>query len=147
MNIKIIEYILKAVKNITEICNKVVDSSDPQKYAEGVKALNQNVDDTYAKMRDLVAQDETLSAAEKIEKLEKIAKSQQAALRACGEDIRYNRENVAKVVAEVFVALATCGVSCIPKVIKGRKKICVTTSDDLLIESDVPIEYIEESKE
>ncbi len=146
MNIKIIEYIVQAVKNISEICNKVVDASDPKKYAEGVNALNENVDETYAKMRELITQDDTLTATEKVEKLEKLAESQQAALRACKDDIKDNREHIAKIVTEVFAALATCGVSCIPKVIKGCKKACVAMPDDVLIESDIPIDYIEEAK-
>ena len=143
MSLKIIEYILQAIKNITEVCNKVVDSSDPKKHAEGVHALNQNVDETYAKMRELIANDETLSASEKVEKLDKLALSQQAAIKACGEEIRNNRAHVAKIVTEVFAALATCGVSCIPKVIGGRKKVLVGASDDVLIESDIPVDFIE----
>ena len=143
MNIKFIEYILQAIKNITEVCNKVVDSSDPKKYAEGVHALNQNVEDTYAKMRELIANDDSLSASEKVERLEKLANSQQAALKACGEEIKNNRAHVAKIVTEVFAALATCGVSCIPKVIGGRKKVLVGASDDVMIESDIPVDYIE----
>lgn len=143
MSLKIIEYILQAIKNITEVCNKVVDSSDPKKHAEGVHALNQNVEDTYAKMRELIANDDSLSASEKVEKLEKLANSQQAALKACGEEIRNNRAHVAKIVTEVFAALATCGVSCIPKVIGGRKKVLVGASDDVLIESDIPVDFIE----
>ena len=143
MNIKFIEYILKAVKNITEICNKVIDASDPQKYAEGVHALNQNVDETYARMRELISNDDTLSASEKVEKLDKLAKSQQAAIKACGEEIRDNRAHIAKIVTEVFAALATCGVSCIPRVINGNKNVVVSTANDVLIESDIPVDYIE----
>lgn len=78
-----------------------------------------------------------------MEKLEKLANSQQAALKACGEEIRNNRAHVAKIVTEVFAALATCGVSCIPKVIGGRKKVLVGASDDVLIESDIPVDFIE----
>ena len=143
MNIKLIEYIAQAVKNITDISNKVVDSSDPKKYAEGVSALNQNIDETYAKMRELISNDDTLSATEKFEKLDKLAKSQQAALAACGEEIRNNRAHIAKIVTEVFAALATCGVSCVPKMIGGRKKVVVASANDLVVESDIPVDYIE----
>lgn len=143
MNVKIIEYILQAAKNIIEVCNKVVDASDPKKYAEGVHSLNKNVEETYAKMRELITTDNKLSASEKVEKLEKLANSQQAALKACGEEIKDNRAHTAKIVAEVFAALATCGISCIPKVIGGRKKVIVASPDDAVIESDIPVDYIE----
>ena len=145
VNIKFIEYILKAVKNITEICNKVVDASDPKKYAEGVHALNQNVDETYAKMRELIANDETLSASEKVEKLDKLALSQQAAIKACGEEIKDNRAHIAKIVTEVFAALATCGVSYVPKMIDGCKKVVLRSSNDVIVESEIPVDYIEAS--
>ena len=143
MNIKIIEYILQAIKTIIEVCDKVVDASDPQKYAEGVHALNQNVEETYAKMRELILADERLTSEEKVEKLDKLAKSQQEALKACGDEIKNNRAHMAKIVTEVFAALATCGVSCIPKVIGGRKKIVASTGNDVVVESDALAGYIE----
>ncbi len=143
MNIKLLEYIAQIVKNITEVSNKVADASDPKKYADGVSTLNQNIDETYAKMRELIVNDDTLSAPEKVEKLDKLAKSQQAALTACGEEIKGNRENVAKIVTEVFAALATCGVSCIPKVIGGRKKVEIGVANDVIVTSDVPVDCIE----
>ena len=147
MNIKIIEYIIKVVKNVTELCNKIIDASDPEKFAEGVKLLDQGVEDTYAKMQELIMQDNTLSTEEKLEKLEKIAASQQSARKACEDAIKENREHVAKVVTEVFVALTTCGISCIPKVVQGCKKAWTDMPEIVMIESENPIDCIEAAED
>lgn len=144
MGIKIVECIVQFVKNITSLCNKVVDASDPVKFAEGVNTLNRQIDDTYVKMRELIMNDGTMSSSEKLEKLEKLANSQKAAQYSCEEAIKENREHLAKIVAEVFAALATCGISCIPKVVKGHKKVCVVAPNDILIEGDIPVDCIDE---
>lgn len=131
MNIKIIEYIAEIVKSIVAFCNKIADSSNPEKYTDGVNALGQNVDETYAKMRELIAQDDDLSTAEKVEKLERLAISQQAARQSCEKAIIENKEHTAKIIAEIFAALATCGIACIPKVFKGYKKATIVIPEDV----------------
>ena len=129
MNIKVMEHIIGFAKNIGAAGNKLMDAADPEKYVAGVKALGQSVDETYAKMRDLITEDESLSISEKLERLDKLAQSQAAAQLACEKSIKENREHIARVIAEVFAALITCGIACIPKAIKKRKKSIAIVSD------------------
>ena len=142
MNFKIMESIISFAKGIGAMSNKLIDASDPEKYANGVKALGESVDETYAKMRELISQDESLSISEKIEKLDKLAQSQLAAQQACEKSIQENREHVAKIVAEVFAALATCGISFIPKALKKHKKNVAIVADTTTY-SELPAEETE----
>lgn len=148
MNIKIVECIVGFAKNIGAAGNKLIDAADPEKYVNGVRALGQSVDETYAKMRDLITEDESLSISEKLEKLDKLAQSQMAAQQACEKSIKENREHITKVIAEVFAALATCGILYLPKAIKKRKKDVAVVADtteyselpsDEVAQSDIPV--------
>ena len=123
MNIKIFEYIAQAIKNITSLCNKLVDAGDAEKYAQGVQSLNESVDETYAKMREVILNDNTLTSDQKLERLEKIANSQVSARQTCEEAIKGNRENISKIVGDVLLVAATCGLSkYIPAVRNGKAK-------------------------
>ncbi len=142
MNIKIFEYIAQAIKNITSLCNKLVDAGDAEKYAQGVKSLNESVDDTYAKMREVILNDDTLTSDQKLERLEKIANSQLSARQTCEEAIKGNRENISKIVADVLLVAATCGLSKFISVVNNGKAKKVKE----LPESEAEQKYIEEQQ-
>ena len=118
----IIEGIVSAIKGLTNVCDKMVDGADAQKYASSVNTLDQNVDATYAQMRDLIAKNEKLTEEQKLEKLEKLAQNQMSSRKACQEAIKGNRESVSKMIGSFFLALATCGLSYIPKLVAELKK-------------------------
>ena len=121
MNVKFLEVIAKAGEGLVSIANKITDGADSEKFVKSVEELDKSVDSTYDKIEEMIMQDSTLSAEEKCDKLEKIAKSRLSAKQTCAETIKENRENVAKVVGEVFLALATCGISYVPKLIKANQ--------------------------
>ncbi len=134
MNIKIIEYAVAAIKNFTSLSEKVIDAGSPEKYANGIEKMSKSVDDTYAVMRDIVAQDNTLTTDEKLNRLNAVADSQQRAKEKCGEAIKGNRENVAKVTFEVVKGFLTCGVSFLPAIIKETKKTLGKKEDQEMID-------------
>ena len=114
--------IVKSFKGIVSLCNKATDASSPEKYAQSVQNLNQSVDETYMKIRDLISNDETLSTAEKIEKLDKLANSQLIARQSCDEAIKGNKENVVKIIGEVLLAFGTCAFLIYPNLLAKRKE-------------------------
>ena len=141
----IVDGIVKAFEGVVSMCNKATDASDPEKYAQSVQILNQNVDETYAEIRNVIANDETLSADEKIEKLNELAKSQLTARQSCDEAIKGNRENAAKVIGEVLLAFGTCGLSYAPKLF-GKAKKDSEASTPLTIETTNEPTLIEEKE-
>ena len=122
MAVAIFEGIVKAFEGLVSLCNKTADASNSEKYAQSVQALNQNVDETYAEIRDLITNDATLSTDEKIEKLNELAKSQLIARQSCEEAIKGNRENVTQIIGEILLAFSTCGISYAPKLLTKTKK-------------------------
>ena len=122
MSTPIIQHIVEIVKNLTTLGNKLVDSTDAEKYSKGVHSLNQNIEETYSKMRELIVNDTTLSVEQKEEKLYSLANSQLKAKERCQEAIQGNKESVARVTAEIILALSTCGISYIPKLVNQNKK-------------------------
>ena len=145
MGAGVIGCILQIVSNVTSLTNKAVDASDPEKYAEGIHALNRNIDDTYAKMREVIMNSNSFTEDEKLERLEKLAKSQEAARKSCEHSVQENRAHMAKIITEMFLALTTCGISYIPKAVKGRKKVAIGKSNDILIEGDIVLDDIDET--
>ena len=127
MNIKIIEYAVGVFKNITDLCKKVMDAGDGEKYAKEINALNHGVDDTYTQMRKIIVESKEFSDDEKTKKLEELAQSEMKAKKICGDDIRENRSNVAKVSLEICKGFLTCGLSFTPALIKSIKN---SLSDD-----------------
>ena len=122
MNIKLFEYIAAAVENITALCNKVIDSTDAEQYADGVLKLNANVDATFDKMRELIEADDRLSTEEKLKRLDDVAARQIAARESCERAIKENRESVLRAVKEIVAAITTCGLVYVPKVIDAVEK-------------------------
>ncbi|MBR5279347.1 MAG: hypothetical protein IKU26_00055 [Clostridia bacterium] len=96
---------------VANICNNVTSAGDAEKYASGVKTFNEDVNETYALMREIVCQDNTLTTDEKLERLKKIAEYQEQSKKRGGEAIQGNREGIADVVTNVFDALVTTGIS------------------------------------
>ena len=140
----IFQGVVKALDGVVSLCNKTADASNPEKYAQSVQTLNQNVDATYAEIRDVIANDETLSTDEKIEKLNELAKSQLKARQSCDEAIKGNRENVTKIVGEIFLAFSTCGLSYAPKLLAKTKK--AGDSIPLVIETENEPMLLEEKE-
>ena len=147
MGIAIFNGIMQAFGNILGICTKAMDASDSEKYVQSVEKLTHNVDQTYEKMREIISNDETLTADEKIEKLEKIANSQIAARQTCEEAIKGNRENVVGVAGEVLLAFATCGISYAPKLISRKKRKCLENIEASVVESKKQPELLSEKGE
>ena len=71
----IIEGIVSAIKGLTNVCDKMVDGADAQKYADSVQTLNKNVDETYNQMRQLIINDDKLTQDQKLAKLENLQKA------------------------------------------------------------------------
>ena len=122
MAIPIIEGIVQIIKNLISFCDKTSDNLNAEKYSIGVNKLNSSVDDTYAGIREIIINDKSLSAEKKIEKLDKLAQSQISARQSCENAVKGNRDNVAKFISEVVLALATCGLSYVPKLVREIKK-------------------------
>ena len=127
----LLDGIIKLFGEITSLCNKAMDASDPEKYANSVEKLTHSVDATYERMKDIVINDSTLTADEKLERLDKIASSQASARQSCEEAIKGNRKNVSKITGEVLLAFTTCGISFAPKLFKKKGK----SSNDVEVKS------------
>ena len=123
MNIKIAEYAVGAIKNIVSLSEKAIEAGSPETFANSIQKMTKSVDETYAQMRQMIMDDDTLDTDEKIKRLNEIAKSQQAAYERCEESIRGNRENAAKVAMEIFKGFLTCGISFLPAILSDVKKV------------------------
>ena len=141
MNVAIVEKIADMIKEISSLSKTVVESADSEKYAKSVESLNKEVDATYAQMRSLIVNSEKFSDDEKLERLEKLAKQEEESKRKCGEAIKGNRENVAKIALEVAKGLMTCGISFVPGIVKSLKS---TESKSKALESET-LELLEEA--
>ena len=129
MNVKFLDFLSQAVKNITELCNKLASASDPEKFASGVNALNLSLEQTFDEMRRLIREDTTLSAEEKLDRLERLAAKQEAAMASCGRAIIENREHSAKVIKEVFMTITTGGIFPIVKASVSKEQNMVKGVD------------------
>ena len=139
MNLGLMSKALELIKNISELCKKVVDASDGEKYAKSVNDLNDGVSNTYNEMRKIIAESNKFSDEEKIAKLSELALQEEESKRRCGEAIQGNRESIANIVMEVFKGLLTCGIYFMPAIINNLKKttneINSSISDNLLPEN------------
>ena len=113
MSVGVVEAIVEAVKNLTGFCKELVGIADAEKYANGVETLNKEVETTFAMMREVIINDDSLTSEQKIEKLNKLADRQEAAQRNREKAVDGNRESVLKVMKEILFALATCGIYCL----------------------------------
>ncbi len=130
MNTNLVELFFSALKGITDLCKKAIDSGDPQKYTQSINELNKNIDDTYGKMRDIIANSKEFTDAEKLEKLSVLADKEMESKAKCQEALDGNRKNVGKIALDVFEGFLTCGLSYAPRIIKQIRK---SLSDDELV--------------
>jgi len=144
----IVSNIVQAVKSLLSTCEKMADGADAHKYATSVQSLNQDVDETYTQIRELIVKNDKYSDDQKIEKLEKLAQSQISARQSCQEAISGNREGVSKMIGSFFLALATCGLSYIPKLVTELKKNKINKVDiDKIQDSVIKQEQLNASTE
>lgn len=121
MNIAVIGKIADMVKKVADLSKTVVESSDPEKYANSVEKLNKGVSDTYEQMRLIIINSDKFSEEEKLERLADLANQEQESKKKCDEAIKGNREQVANIALEVVKGLLTCGISFIPEITKRLK--------------------------
>ena len=126
-NMAFITAIAQIVKNITDIGNKAMDSGSAEKFVQNVNELNQGIDDSYAKMREIIMTSDKFTEEEKLEKLEEIAKKEAISKQRCADAIAGNRKAVTKVTMDIIAGFLTCGISFAPGIIRKYKK---AVSDD-----------------
>ena len=130
LNIAFIGKIAEMVKSIADLSKVVVESTDAEKYANGIQKLNQGVSDSYEQMRLIIINSKEYTEEQKLEKLESIARLELESKQKCDEALRGNREHVANIAIEIIKGFLTCGVSFAPEIIK-RLKIAQSNNADL----------------
>lgn len=123
MKMAFIGKIADMIKGVADLSKSVVESTDPEKYANAVEKLNQGVSDTYEQMRTIIVNSNKLTEEEKLEKLEALAKQEFESKAKCDEAIKGNREHVANIAMEIIKGLLTCGVSFAPEIAKRLKLV------------------------
>ena len=132
MNPKVIEKLADMIKSLSDLCQKVVEAGDSEKYANSVEKLNRGVNDTYEQMRQIIINSDKFTDDEKLERLEKLAKQEDESKKKCDEAIKGNREQVAKIVLEVTKGMLTCGAYYIPAIAKNFKhKECIEQDEEI----------------
>ena len=76
MNPAFIGKIADMIKGVSDLSKSVVESTDPEKYANAMQKLNEGVSDTYEQMRTIIASSSNFTEEEKLEKLEALAKQE-----------------------------------------------------------------------
>ena len=112
---------LELIKEIIGISQKIIEAGDSKKLAESVNEYNEGINKTFDLMRKIVEEDTSLSADEKLERLNRIAKEEAESKRKAAEDIITNRKAVTQISLSLIEGLLTCGISFTPKIIKGIK--------------------------
>lgn len=136
MNPVIVEKVVDMIKNISDLCKKVIDAGDPEKYAKSIQELNQGMSDTYDEMRKIIVNSEKFSEEEKLERLNKLAEKEIETKKKCDAAVKGNREAVAKITLEVVKGLLTCGLYFVPAIIKNLKTTIIEEDDILEIEAE-----------
>ena len=111
------------VKGVSELGKSVVEQSDSEKYANSVDTLSKGVSDSYEAMRSVIRNSETMSDEEKLKQLQLIADREKETKSQYGQEIRENRENVAKIALEVTKGVLTAGLSFAPSIVKEVKQL------------------------
>lgn len=140
MNIKLIEKIAEAIKSVSELCQKTLDASDPEKLADGVETLHKGVSDTYDQMRQVIITSEKFTEDEKLERLAKLARQEEESKEKCVDVIKNNREHVASITLSITKGLLTCGIAYIPEIVKALSANGVKN----LPKDDEPLVFIDE---
>ena len=110
------------LKGLEDLTSKAMDFIDQEKQTKSINQLHEGVSDSYALMREIVKNDESLSSDEKIEKLKEIANEERIAKEHCNDIIDNHQEKAARVVKDVFAGFLTAGLSFTPRLIKGIKE-------------------------
>jgi len=121
MNVATVSKLAPLFEKIGDLCKNVITAADSEKYAKGVHAFNNDVNEYCAAMRELVINDPEMPTEQKLEHLKSILEIEKKAKYESAEAIKNNREHVATVALVVLKAALTCGVSLAPEVIKGIK--------------------------
>ena len=137
MNPAIIEKLIDLFKSVANLSEKVVEQSDPEKYAKSVNELSQGVDNTYDQMRKIIIESDKFTDAQKLKKLKKLAEQEMETKKKCDEAIKGNREHVAKIALELVKGFLTCGVSFAPSIVKEIKSAGKNQKE--LIEVETPL--------
>ena len=119
----LVKAIFEAVKKTVSLCDKVVESSDSEKYTKSIQDLNACAEETFAAMRTVITEDQTITSDEKLKRLEALADRQIVARQTCEDALKGNKENSSNVVGTVLLAISTGGVSLgVSNIIKKIKK-------------------------
>ena len=137
MNPAIMGKLVDLFKSVANLSEKVVEQSDPEKYAKSVNELSQGVDNTYDQMRKIIIESDKFTDAQKLKKLEKLAEQEMETKKKCDEAIKGNREHVAKIALELVKGFLTCGVSFAPSIVKEIKSAGKNQKE--LIEVETPL--------
>lgn len=122
MNSAMIGKIADMLKSISDLCKKVIDAGDPEKYAASVESLNSGVSDTYGQMRSIIVHSDKFTEDEKLKRLAELAKQEEESKKRCDEAIKGNRQQVANIALEVAKGLLTCGIYYVPGITKNFRK-------------------------
>ena len=137
MSTPILGSVIELLKNISSLCNKVIDSSDPEKHAKSVNELNKGVSDTYEEMRKIIVNSDKFSDDEKIKRLQQLSKQEETSKKKCSELIAENRKNIAKTVMYILEGFLTCGISFTPAIMKQVKNTILEGNELQINETDL----------
>ncbi len=132
MSLGLVKSAIDMVNSLSNLTQKVMDAGDPEKYSESIERLHQGVAESYDMMRQIVQNDDSLTADEKIEKLKKIAEDEETSKKKCGEALEGHREKTAQIAITVLKGFLTCGLSFTPAIIKSIKG-ALDDKDDVVV--------------
>ncbi|MBQ3528075.1 MAG: hypothetical protein IJA52_05940 [Clostridia bacterium] len=135
MGIAIFSKALDMLKSVADLCKKVIDAGDPEKYAKSVNDLSDGLSSTYDSMREIIMKSDKFSEEEKLQRLKELAAQEEETKRKCGEAIKDNRDNIAKIVIEVLKGFMTCGLSFAPGIIQKFREGNVDLENIVEVES------------
>lgn len=148
MNPIIIDSAVKCVKSLCDGASTLVRSGDPDNFAKSVEKFNSGVNENYELMREIIKNDDTMSAEKKVEKLQKIAEQEERAKQKAAKAIDHHTEVVWKIVLDVIKGFATCGLIFAPEIVKNVKEVAAGTKMYLDMEPiEVDFAEIEDSKD
>ena len=122
------------LERAVDIYGKIKENMEDGKVSESV-ALEKDISNTYAEIKELIKNDNELSVSEKIEQLKEIADKETEMKIKCDELIRAKSKHRFDVAAEIAKGVVTGGLYYAPDVIrkfKGKKKEKDTNSSDEL---------------
>lgn len=140
MVVGILKAAIEMIKNVSDLCKTALDAGDSEKFAHSINELNAGVNDTYEEMRKIIINNDKYTADEKLIKLKELADSEEKAKANCASAINGNRDNVTKVILDIFAGFLTCGISFAPAIVKGVKN-SISNNEDAPVFDDTQIVY------